>query len=129
MTDPIADMIIRIKNAVLSRHKAVVMPHSKMRNAIADILVEGQYIEAVEVLEKKPQSDLSITLKYIGKTPAITDVKRVSKPGRRLYAKADKLPATLNGYGLTIVSTSKGLMTGKQARQQKLGGEVVCQIW
>lgn len=129
MTDPIADMLARIKNAVLAKHKQVVMPHSKVKEAIAKILADNKYIEGVEVVEKKPQSDLVIKLGYKGKLPMISGVKRVSKPGRRLYSTVDKVPATLNGYGITIVSTSKGLLTDKEARQQNVGGELLCQVW
>ena len=129
MTDPIADMLARIKNALLSKHKQVVLPYSKVKEAIAKILVDNNYIESFEVVEKKPQSDLVLVLGYKGKLPKISGVKRVSKPGRRLYSTVDKVPATLNGYGITIVSTSKGLLTDKEARQQNVGGELLCQVW
>ena len=105
------------------------MPHSKMKEAIAKILMDNNYIESFEVVEKKPQSDILIKLGYVGNLSKITDIKRVSKPGRRLYSTVDQIPATLNGYGITIVSTSKGLMTDKQARQKNVGGELLCQIW
>lgn len=129
MTDPIADMLARIKNALLSKHKQVVIPHSKVKEAIAKILVANNYIESFETVTKKPQSDLVINLGYQGKLPKISGVKRVSKPGRRLYSTVDKVPVTLNGYGITIVSTSKGLLTDKEARQQNVGGELLCQVW
>lgn len=129
MTDPIADMIIRIKNAFMADHREVVLPHSKVKKAIADILLENKYIASVEVIDKKPQPDIKIKLRFIGKLSVITNVKRLSKPGRRSYSTADKIPNTLNGYGITIVSTSKGLMTDKHARQQNLGGELICQVW
>ena len=129
MTDPVADMLARIKNALLAKHKQVVMPHSKVKEAIAKILVANNYIESFEVAEKKPQSDLVVNLGYKGKFAKISGVKRVSKPGRRLYSTVDKVPASLNGYGITIVSTSKGLLTDKEARQQNVGGELLCQIW
>lgn len=129
MTDPIADMITRLKNSVMAGHREVVMPHSKMRKAIADILLENKYIDSVEVIEKKPQADLKIKLRYVDKTSAITDVKRLSKPGRRFYSPSAKIPSTLSGYGITIISTSKGLMIDKHARQQNVGGELLCQIW
>ena len=129
MTDPIADMLARIKNALLAKHKQVIMPHSKVKEAIAKILVENNYVESFEVVEKKPQSDLVVNLGYKGKLSKISGVQRVSKPGRRLYSTVDKVPATLNGYGITIVSTSKGLLTDKEARQQNVGGELLCQIW
>lgn len=129
MTDPIADMIIRIKNAILASHKSVVIPHSKVKKNIADILLQNEYIESFEVTDKKPQADIVITLKYVNKLSAITNVKRLSKPGRRLYSPAGKIPQTLGGYGITIVTTSKGLMTQKEARKQNIGGELLCQIW
>lgn len=129
MTDPIADMIIRIKNALLARRKEVVIPHSKIKAAIAQILVDNDYVESFEVIEQKPQSSIVVKLGYQNKLPKITGVKRVSKPGRRLYTAAGRIPSALNGYGITIVSTSKGVLTDKQARQQNVGGELLCQIW
>ena len=129
MTDPISDMLARIKNALLAQHKEVVMPHSKVKEAIAKILATYNYIESFSVVDKKPQPDLAIKLSYKGKIPMITDVKRISKPGRRLYSTVDKVPSSLNGYGITIVSTSKGLLTDKEARKQNVGGELLCQIW
>lgn len=134
-TDPIADIIIRIKNAHMARHEKIEVPYSKMKKAIADILLKEGYVTAVEIKESTlkgtsaPFNYLVITLKYIGKLPAINDVKRLSKPGRRLYAPVSKLPRTLGGYGITIVTTSKGVMTDKQARKANLGGELLCQIW
>lgn len=129
MTDPIADMIIRIKNALLARHPMVLVPHSKVKQAIAQVLVDNGYIESVDLLQKQPQSDLQLKLKYVARKPAITDVKRVSKPGRRVYSPADTLPRSLGGYGITIISTNQGVMTDAQARKQNVGGEVLCQIW
>lgn len=129
MTDPIADMIARIKNAVLARHESVVIPHSKMKEAVAKILLESSYIEGYTVTDAKPQPDIVITLKYINKLPAITDIKRSSKPGRRLYTSATKVPRVLNGYGMSILSTSKGVMSNVSARKANVGGELICQIW
>lgn len=129
MTDPIADMIIRIKNAFLARQNETLVPHSKLKEAIAKLLVENGYLDAVELQAGAPQSNLLLKLKYVGKVPAITDVRRVSKPGRRLYSSASEIPQALGGYGLTVVSTSKGIMSGTQARQLNVGGEVLCQIW
>lgn len=129
MTDPIADMIIRIKNALLARHSEVSMPHSKLKQSIAKILVAEGYIEGVEVKSDSIVPQIMIKLKYQGKTPAITDVRRISKPGRRLYAPANQIPRALGGYGITIVSTSKGVITDTQARKQNVGGEIICQIW
>ncbi len=128
-TDPIADIIIRIKNAHMARHEKIEVPYSKMKKAIADILLKEGYVAEVGIKESKPFNYLAITLKYIGKLPAVNDVKRLSKPGRRMYAPASKLPKTLGGYGITIISTSKGVMTDKDARKANLGGELLCQIW
>lgn len=129
MTDPIADMLIRIKNALLARHQQVEMPYSKIKGAIAQILVDNQYLDAVEVVKQQPQAKMVIKLGYQDKWPKITGIKRLSKPGRRLYVSVGRVPAALNGYGITIVSTSKGLLTDKQARKQNVGGELLCQIW
>lgn len=129
MNDPIADMIIRIKNALMARHDEVVIPHSRVKQQIGQILLENNYIEACRVEQKTPQAEIVVKLKYVGRTPAITDVKRISTPGRRLYAPANKIPRALGGYGITIVSTSKGIMTDKEAKKQNVGGEVICQIW
>lgn len=128
-TDPISDIIIRIKNAHMARHSKVEVPYSKMKKAVADILLKEGYVSEVGVKESKPFSYLVITLKYIGKLPAVNNVKRLSKPGRRLYSPVSKIPRTLGGYGITIVSTSKGVMTDKQARKANLGGELLCQVW
>ena len=129
MTDPIADMIIRIKNALLARHSQVVVPSSKIKHSIAQILEQEGYIAGFELTTEKPQANLVINLKYTGKSPVITDVKRMSKPGRRIYAPASQVPRALGGYGITIISTSKGVITDKEARKQNVGGEVLCQIW
>jgi len=129
MTDPIADMIIRIKNAFMAGRTDLVIPHSKMKEAIAKLLKASNYIEDFAVEDKKPQADITIVLRYIDKMSVITGVKRVSKPGRRIYAKAGQVPSTLNGYGMTILSTNKGVIDDKTARKTQVGGEVLCQIW
>ncbi len=129
MTDPIADMIIRIKNSVMAGRSDLLLPHSKMKLALAKILKDFNYIEAFEVVDAKPFKQIKITLKYLGKVPVISGVKRISKPGRRIYKSTSTVPSTLNGYGLTIVSTNKGLMDSKSARKNNVGGEVLCQIW
>jgi small subunit ribosomal protein S8 len=129
MNDTIADMIIRIKNALLARHDSVVIPHSRVKEQIGQILVKNNYVADLKVDKKAPQSDIVIKLRYVGKVPAITDVRRISTPGRRIYSSSTKLPKALGGYGITIVSTSKGIMTDKDARKQNIGGEVLCQIW
>ncbi len=129
MTDPIADMIIRIKNALMAGHDRVVVPHSKIKESLAQILKAEGYIKDVVVEPTKPQATIIVELKYVGEQPAITDVKRLSRPGRRLYAGAKDLPRVLNGYGITVVSTSKGILTDAQARKENAGGELLCQIW
>ncbi len=129
MTDPIADMITRIKNAHLAGHPTVRMAHSKIKEAIARILEREGYVTGVTIEPHKPQPSIVIGLKYVGKVAAITDVRRLSKPGRRQYASANVIPRALGGYGITIVSTSRGVMTGDEARKQNVGGELICQIW
>ncbi len=129
MTDPIADMIARIKNAVLARHETVSIPHSVIKQSIAKILQENGYIESFIVTDAKPQPEIIVTLKYVNKAPVITDIKRTSKPGRRLYSGSGSVPRVLNGYGMSILSTSKGVMSNAQARKQNVGGELICQIW
>jgi small subunit ribosomal protein S8 len=132
VTDPIADMLTRIRNAAMVNHRQVVMPSSKMREAIARILKEEGFVEDFDVIPAKPQPILRISLKYTHtKRPesVITGLKRVSKPGRRVYAGHHKLPWVRSGLGVAIVSTPKGVMTGQQARRQRLGGEVLCYVW
>jgi len=129
MTDPIADMIIRIKNALLAGHSKVEIPHSKVKEALASILLEEEYVAGMTVKPQVPQPVIEIDLKYVGKVPAITDVRRISKPGRRIYAGVKDIPKALGGYGITILSTSKGVMTDTKARQTNSGGEVLCQVW
>jgi len=129
MTDPIADMIIRIKNALLAGHTNVEIPHSRVKEALASILVEEGYLSGMVIKPQVPQAIIEVNLKYVGKVPAITDVRRVSKPGRRVYAGVKDIPKALGGYGITVVSTSKGVMTDTKARQTNSGGEVLFQVW
>ncbi len=129
MTDPIADFIIRIKNAHMARLNVVEAPFSNLKKSIADILVNEGYINSVKVQGDMPFSKIVVALKYVGKQPAISEVKRLSKPGRRLYTASGAIPKTLGGYGITILSTSKGIMTDTQARKENVGGELLCQIW
>ncbi|HIW03519.1 MAG TPA: 30S ribosomal protein S8 [Firmicutes bacterium] len=135
-TDPIADLLTRIRNALTARHETVNVPVSKMKKAIADILLEEGYVSAVEVVSVKDDStgkahdELKITLKYgPDKQNVITNLKRVSKPGLRVYAGCEDLPKVLDGLGIAIISTSKGVMTDKQARAGKMGGEVLAYVW
>jgi len=132
VTDPIADMLTRIRNAAMVQHRQVVMPTSKMREAIARILKEEGFVGDYDVIPAKPQSILRISLKYTQarrSTSVITGLKRVSKPGRRVYFGRHDLPWVRSGLGVAIVSTPKGVMTAQQARRQHLGGEVLCYVW
>jgi len=129
MTDPISDLITRIKNANLARHAEVTAPHSKMAEAVVKILTSNNYLAGYSVTEKKPQSDLVIQLKYVNKVPVITDIKRTSKPGCRIYKSVLKMPRVLNGYGISIVTTNKGVLSSKEAKKLKVGGEIICQVW
>jgi len=128
MTDPIADMLTRIRNAQSVRKKTVELPFSKLKLSISNILVQEEYIDKAEKVEGKPDT-LLLTLKYIGKKPAIQSLKRESKPGHRKYCKAEDLPRVLNDYGVAILSTSQGLMTNKDARKKSVGGEVICSVF
>ncbi|HRX14282.1 MAG TPA: 30S ribosomal protein S8 [Eubacteriales bacterium] len=129
VTDPIADMLTRIRNAMISKHTDVEIPASKTKRAIAQILLEEGYISAVEEKKDTLQGTLKITLKYARGQKVVTGLRRISKPGLRVYAKAGQMPKVLNGLGVAIVSTSKGIMTDKRAREANLGGEVLAYIW
>lgn len=132
LTDPIADMLTRIRNGLTAKHPSVDIPASKIKAAIAEILVEEGYILSANLVkdEKSVQDTIHIELKYVGnKEKAIKGIKRISKPGLRVYAKSDALPKVLGGLGIAIISTSKGLMTDKKARQLGTGGEVLAYVW
>lgn len=130
MTDPIADMLTRIRNAVQARHDATEMPSSKLKVAIAKVLKEEGFIKDYQVLDNRPFKVLRIELQYTGKKePVLTGIKRVSKPGLRVYTKASQIPRVYGGLGLAVISTPKGVMSGRQARRQNLGGEVICHVW
>ena len=130
ITDPIADMLTRIRNAGAARHATVDVPASKMKKAIAQIMLDEGYIKAYEVVEDGVQGTIKITLKYTAnREKAISGLRRVSKPGLRVYAGADELPRVLKGLGIAIISTSKGIMTDKKARELHVGGEVLAFIW
>lgn len=129
MTDPIADLLIRIKNAHMARQSQLLVPFSRIKKNIAEIMQKEGYLESVEVVSTSPFAQIEIKLRYIGRSPAVSDVKRLSKPGRRLYVPAKDIPKALGGYGITILSTSKGIMTDKEARKQNIGGELICQVW
>ncbi|WP_096202128.1 30S ribosomal protein S8 [Bacillus sp. FJAT-45350] len=130
MTDPIADMLTRIRNANTVRHEKLELPASNIKKEIADILKREGFIRDVEVIDDSKQGIIRIFLKYGSDNErVITGLKRISKPGLRVYANAQELPRVLGGLGIAIVSTSKGVMTDKQARQQQIGGEVVAYVW
>ena len=130
ITDPIADMLTRIRNANSSKHKTVDIPSSKMKVAIADILFQEGYIKSFEEITSDVQGTIRVTLKYDEKgNRVIAGIKRISKPGLRVYASKEELPQVLNGLGIAIVSTSKGIMTDKNARKVGLGGEVLAYVW
>lgn len=130
MTDPIADMLARIRNANNARHKSVDIPASNIKKEIARILLEEGYIKNLDVIEDNKQGMLKIELKYADSGQrVITGVKRISKPGLRVYVKCDDVPKVLGGLGTAIISTSKGIITDKEARKEGVGGEVICYIW
>jgi small subunit ribosomal protein S8 len=128
VNDPIGDMLIRIKNGYLARKNVVEVPYSRMKEEIANLLVKEGYLKKFKI-ENLKFKILKLELKYEGKRPAIEGVKRISKPGVRIYAKAGEIPKVKYGFGITIVSTSKGIMTGREAKKKNLGGEVICQVW
>jgi small subunit ribosomal protein S8 len=130
VTDPIADMLTRIRNALMVRHDSVVVPASKMKLALAKILKEEGFITDYEVINRKPHQDIKIQLRYLDNTkPAISGLKRVSKPGLRIYVQKKEIPRVYGGLGIAIVSTSSGVKTGQQAWRQGSGGELLCYVW
>ena len=129
MSDVIADMLTRIRNANDAKHESVEIPASNMKKAIADILANEGYIKGYQIIDDNKQGIIKITLKYVGKQKAITGLKRVSKPGLRVYANCEDMPRVMNGLGIAIVSTSKGVMTDKSARKENVGGEVLAFVW
>lgn len=131
MTDPIADMLTRIRNALTAKHETVEVPASKIKVAIAEILVKEGYVKCFELVEGAVQDTIVITLKYapVKGQHVVTGLKRVSTPGLRVYAGVDKLPRVLNGMGIAILSTSKGILTDKEAKEQHVGGEVLAYVW
>jgi small subunit ribosomal protein S8 len=125
VNDPVGDMLTRLRNAVGARHETVEIPASRLKADLAKILQDEGYISGFET----SATILTLRLKYAGRNPALTGVTRVSRPGRRVYARRDEIPRVLGGLGIAIVSTSSGVMTGRQARQKGLGGEVLAQVW
>ena len=129
INDPIADFLTRIRNGLIARHDSITVPASNMKKAIADILLEEGYIKSYQVIEDGKQGILRVTLKYIGKQKVIQGLRRVSKPGLRIYAGCEDMPKVMNGLGVAIVSTSKGIMTDKKARKENVGGEILAFVW
>ncbi|MDE6598158.1 MAG: 30S ribosomal protein S8 [Clostridia bacterium] len=130
MTDPIADMLTRIRNAIMVNKDTVEVPSSNMKKAIADIMLKEGYISDVKQVEDGHEGKLLITLKYVGKNRSVINgLKRVSKPGLRTYAGVENMPKVLNGLGIAVLSTNKGIMTDRQAKAANVGGEVLCYIW
>jgi small subunit ribosomal protein S8 len=130
VTDPIADMLTRVRNASAARHREVTVPSSRVKREIARILAEEGFIESWDTRSEAVQDQLVLRLKYAdGRTPVVSGLKRISKPGLRVYARKTEIPRVLGGLGLAVLSTSRGIMTGTQARKLNLGGEVLCYVW
>lgn len=130
VTDPLADMFTRIRNASLAFHDTVDVPYSNIKLEVAKVLAEEGYISGFKVKESKPQDDITITLKYMpNKKRVITGIKRISKPGLRVYARQDAIPKVLGGLGIAVLSSSRGIMTDKRAREMGVGGEVIAYVW
>lgn len=133
MSDPIADMLTRVRNAMMRQHTTVAMPSSKLKLAVAEVLKDEGYIEDFQVVDQNPFNLLQLKLKYVGdkknRRSVITGLQRVSKPGRRVYVGKKEIPWVLSGMGISIVTTSRGVMTGQRARHLGVGGEVLCKIW
>jgi len=129
ISDVIADMLTRVRNASNARHESVDIPASNMKKAIADILLAEGYIKGVQIIEDGKQGMIRVTLKYEGKQKVIHGLRRVSKPGLRIYSNYEDMPKVMNGLGIAIVSTSKGIMTDKAARREKVGGEILAFVW
>ena len=132
-SDPIADMLTRLRNAIMAEHTTVAVPHSKVKAAIAQILKEEGYVEDVTITDAEPVDVINIKIKYWGKRrehrAVITNLTRVSKPGRRIYVGKNDIPWVLSGMGTSILTTPQGIMTGQQARRRGMGGEVICYVW
>ncbi|SRR5437763_8068273 len=130
MTDPIADMLTRIRNGLQARHPAVEMPTSKLKVAIAEVLKDEGYIKGYSVSGDGTFKTLKVELRYVGKNePVVSGIKRISKPGLRVYSGSTEIPRVFGGLGVSILSTSRGVMSGAQARKQRVGGEVLCHVW
>lgn len=128
-TDPIADMLSRIRNAILVRKQEVSMPHSKVKQSVAELLKKSNFVDSVSVEDAKVGKILRISICSENTNPRITEISRMSRPGRRMYANAEKIPVVKRGRGVVIVSTSKGMMSGNEAKQQGIGGELICKVY
>jgi len=129
MTDPIADMLTRIRNANQMKHEKVDIPASKLKKEVLELLKKEGYIVSVQVVNNKPQDILRVTLKYMQNDRVVKGLKRISKPGLRVYAKNNEIPKVLNGLGIAVISTSQGVMTDRDARKLKVGGEILAYVW
>ncbi|MEI2461803.1 30S ribosomal protein S8 [Mycoplasmopsis felis] len=129
ITDPISDLVVRIKNANARKHKTVSIPYSVKKEAIIKLIENEGYVASYSVEGQGTEKKLVVTLKYKKNQPAIVGIKRVSKPGLRVYVKSEEIPSIISGYGTVIISTSKGLITGKEARKENVGGEIIAYIW
>ena len=130
MTDPVADMLTRIRNGLQSRHAAVEMPASKLKSAIAEVLKDEGYIKGFATTGEGATKTLKVELRYVGKNePVLSGLKRISKPGLRVYSAATDIPRVFGGLGVAIISTSRGVMSGAQARKMRVGGEIICHVW
>ena len=133
MSDPIADMLTRIRNATMRQHETVSLPHSKSKEALAEVIVDEGYLEEYQILPGEPQPVLRLKLKYVGdrrhRRSVISGLKRISKPGRRVYVRKGDIPWVISGLGVAVLTTSKGVMSGQEARRRGVGGEVICEIW
>lgn len=129
VNDPIGDMLVQIKNAYMAGKSVVVLPHSKLKEAVANILMDEGYLSSVSTKGEQVKKELELGLRYEGSKPALTDVKRKSKPGLRVYIGRSAIPTVVGGMGIAIVSTPQGIMTGKQAKKNHIGGELLCEAW
>lgn len=129
MTDSISNMLSMIKNGYMSKQKSVTMPHTKLLEKIADVLTKNGFLDNVSTTKEKTKKNLVLVLKYNEKKPALENLERISKPGLRVYVQKENMPRVLGGIGKVIISTSKGIMTGGEAKKQGLGGEIICKIW
>lgn len=128
-TDPISDMLTRIRNAIMVRRHEVVLPHSKVKQSVAQLLADNNFIDSVEVVDESLPKLLKLTVNPENTNARITEIARLSKPGRRLYVSADEIPTVKRGRGMVIVSTSRGVMTGAEAKKQRVGGELICKVY